>query len=188
MSRRQSVSIADLSMKAAELEVKPQNRTLRADGPASKRLPMPEATQPVRIDWGYVCSIVGIHVLSLLMFVPWYFSWTGLVVAIFGFPLYGLFGITLCYHRILTHRGLTIPKWLEHIFAILGVCSLQDTPARWVAVHRLHHQHSDHEDDPHSPLVNFLWAHVGWVVVRHREHSRLTFFEQYARDVLRDPF
>ena len=175
-------------MKAAELEAKPQDRALRGDVPMAKRLPMPEATQPVRIDWGYVCSLVGIHVLSLLMFVPWYFSWTGVVVAVLGFPLYGLFGITLCYHRILTHRGLTIPKWLEHIFAILGVCTLQDTPARWVAVHRLHHQHSDRQDDPHSPLVNFLWAHVGWVVVRNREHSRLTFFEQYARDVLRDPF
>src|SRR6476661_2762023 len=86
-------------MTAPELEAKSPNRTLRADGPASQRLPMPKATQPVRIDWGYVCSIVGIHVLSLLMFVPWYFSWTGVVVAILGFPLYGLFGITLCYHH-----------------------------------------------------------------------------------------
>src|SRR5438309_8688575 len=69
-----------------------------------------------------------------------------------------------------------------------GVCCLQDTPARWVAVHRLHHQHSDREPDPHSPLVNFFWAHVGWVLVWHREHSRVIFFEQYARDILRDPF
>jgi fatty-acid desaturase len=120
--------------------------------------------------------------------VPWYFSWTGLVIAVLGFPVYGLFGITLCYHRILTHQGLTIPKWLEHFFALLGVCCLQDTPARWVAVHRLHHRHSDHQPDPHSPLVNFFWSHVGWVLVKHREHSRLNFFEQYARDILRDPF
>src|SRR3954447_7183008 len=111
-------------MKAAELEAKPQDCALRADIPTTQRLPMPEATQPVRIDWGYVCSLVGIHLLSLLIFVPWYFSWTGVVVAILGFPLYGLFGITLCYHRILTHRGLTIPTWLEHCFAILGVFSL----------------------------------------------------------------
>ena len=94
-------------MKAAELEAKAQYRTLRANMPAGKRLAMPEATQPLRVDWGYVCSISGIHLLSLLMFVPWYFSWTGVVVAILGFPLYGLFGITLCYHRILTHRPVT---------------------------------------------------------------------------------
>jgi stearoyl-CoA desaturase (delta-9 desaturase) len=99
-----------------------------------------------------------------------------------------MLGITLCYHRMLTHRSLVCPKWLERSLAVLGVCCLQDTPARWVAVHRLHHQHSDRQPDPHSPLVNFLWAHVGWVLVRHREHSRVTFFEQYARDVLRDPW
>jgi fatty-acid desaturase len=164
-------------------------RLRRHRTPASNAsLPLPEAARPVRLDWGYVFSIVLIHVLSLLMFVPWFFSWSAVVVAVLGFPFYGLLGITLCYHRILTHKGLTVPRWLERTLAVIGVCCLQDTPARWVAVHRLHHQHSDHQDDPHSPLVNFLWAHVGWVMVRHREHSRITFFEQYARDVLRDPF
>jgi len=175
-------------MNVVQLEAKRASSALSSTSSPSKTLALPEAAQPVQFDWGYVCSITGIHVLSLLMFVPWYFSWTGVVVAILGFPVYGLLGITLCYHRILTHRGLTIPKWLEHGLAILGVCCLQDTPARWVAVHRLHHQHSDHQPDPHSPLVNFFWAHMGWVLVRHREHSRLPFFEQYARDVLRDPF
>jgi len=144
--------------------------------------------RPLQVEWGYTTSVVGLHVLSLLVFVPWYFSWTGVVLALLGLPLYGTLGINLCYHRLLTHRGLTCPKWLEHSLAMLGVCCLQDTPARWVAIHRLHHQHSDREPDPHSPLVNFVWAHVGWVLVRNREHARLPFFEQYARDVLRDPF
>lgn len=175
-------------MSAVELRAKQRSSGRSAGVAGIDRLPLPEAAHPVQLDWGYVWSISGIHVASLLIFVPWYFSWTGVALAVVGLPLYGLFGITLCYHRILTHRGLTIPKWLEHPLAVLGVCCLQDTPARWVAVHRLHHQHSDRQPDPHSPLVNFFWAHVGWVVVRHREHSRVTFFEQYARDVLRDPF
>jgi fatty-acid desaturase len=140
------------------------------------------------MEWGYMTSVVGLHLLSLLVLVPWYFSWTGVVLALVGLPLYGTLGINLCYHRLLTHRGFACPKWLEHGLALLGVCCLQDTPARWVAIHRLHHQHSDRQSDPHSPLVNFFWAHVGWVLVRNREHARLPFFEQYARDVLRDPF
>jgi stearoyl-CoA desaturase (delta-9 desaturase) len=160
---------------------------IKLAAPRSASLPLPEAALPVRLDWGYVVNISLIHVLSALMFVPWFFSWTGVVVAVLGFPFYGLLGITLCYHRILTHKGLTVPKWLERTLALIGVCSLQDTPARWVAVHRLHHQHSDRQDDPHTPLVNFLWAHMGWVLVRNRQHSRVIFFEQYARDVLRDP-
>jgi fatty-acid desaturase len=155
---------------------------------SARSLSLPETVRPLQVEWGYTASVVGLHLLSLLVLVPWYFSWAGVVLAILGPPLYGTLGINLCYHRLLTHRGLTCPKWLEHSLAILGVCCLQDTPARWVAIHRLHHQHSDRQSDPHSPLVNFLWAHVGWVLVRNREHSRLPFFEQYARDVLRDPF
>jgi fatty-acid desaturase len=175
-------------METAELEVGSPADARQPAAHVQHTMPLPKAAQPVQFDWGYVGNIALIHALCLLMFVPWFFSWTGVVVAVLGFPLFGMFGITLCYHRILTHQGLTVPKWLEHTFAVLGVCCLQDTPARWVAVHRLHHQHSDRQDDPHSPLVNFLWAHVGWVMVRNRQHSRVTFFEQYARDILRDPF
>ncbi|HEY2894273.1 MAG TPA: fatty acid desaturase, partial [Pirellulales bacterium] len=174
-------------MQVAELHSKPLHRVAPQAEIEPAALPLPDEVLPMRLEWGYTCSIAGIHVLSLLALVPWYFSWTGVALAIIGLPLYGLLGITLCYHRILTHQGMTIPKWLEHIFALLGVCCLQDTPARWVAVHRLHHQHSDRQPDPHSPLVNFFWAHVGWVLVWHREHSRVIFFEQYARDILRDP-
>jgi len=151
-------------------------------------LEIPATAQPVTFDLNYWLPITAIHSLSLLIFVPWLFSWSGLIISVLGFPFYGLLGITLCYHRILTHRGLTLPKWLEHAFAILGVCCLQDSPARWVAVHRLHHRHSDERPDPHTPLVSFFWAHVGWVLVHNREHDRFKFYEQYARDVLRDPF
>lgn len=158
------------------------------EGGRKRRLSLPNEVRPLRIDWGYLFSIAGIHALSLLIFVPSYFSWTGVALFLIGLPLYGMFGITLCYHRLLTHQGFSCPKWLERGLAVLGVCCLQDTPARWVAVHRLHHRHSDQQADPHSPLVSFFWAHIGWVLVRHREHSRLTFFEQYARDILRDPF
>ncbi|MCG8653735.1 MAG: acyl-CoA desaturase, partial [Pirellulales bacterium] len=101
---------------------------------------------------------------------------------------FGMLGITIGYHRLLTHRGFTCPKWLEHFFAILGMCNLQDSPARWVAIHRLHHQHSDKRPDPHSPLAGFLWGHMGWVVCRHKDLDRTSHYERYVRDLLRDPF
>jgi fatty-acid desaturase len=182
-------------METAQLEIHapapPEDGAVpAAPSPLSKQQPLelPQEAQPVRLDWNYFIPVTGIHLLSLLIFVPWYFSWSGVAIAIFGFPLYGMLGITLCYHRVLTHRGATLSKWLEHFFAILGVCCLQDSPARWVAVHRLHHRHSDEQPDPHSPLVSFFWAHMGWVMVHNREHDRFRFYEQYARDVLRDPF
>ena len=152
------------------------------------RLAAPAATQPWRISWIEAAGLAAIHVFALLAFVPWFFSWTGAILAFVGLYVFGAVGISLCYHRLLTHRGVVCPKWLEHSFAILGLCCVQDTPARWVAIHRRHHEQSDQQPDPHSPLVHFLWAHMGWMVVKNRDLTRLGIFERYAKDILRDPF
>jgi len=153
-----------------------------------QRLPHPEQTKPFRILWEYVAVLTFVHLTALLAVIPWLFTWSGLALAIAGHFVFGMLGITVGYHRLLTHRGFTCPRWLEHTFAVLGLCNLQDSPARWVAIHRMHHQHSDKQPDPHSPLVNVLWGHVGWVLVRHRDLDRTSHYERYVRDLLRDPF
>ncbi len=160
-----------------------------AIAPAQKRrLPLPATVNRRRIQWRYVIGIGGMHLLALLAFVPSLFTWTGAVVAFIGLYVFGTLGINLCYHRLLAHRGFRCPPWLEHTMAIIGVCCLQDTPAHWVAIHRLHHQHSDEQPDPHSPLVNFLWSHVGWLLVENSEHNRLSMLQHYVKDLMRDPF
>src|SRR3990167_8712322 len=156
--------------------------------PNPGELPLPARVPPIRVAWPYAIGVVVYHLVALLAFVPWYFSWTGVVLALFGLYVFGTLGINLCYHRLLTHRGLVTPKWLEHGLAILGVCCFQDTPARWVAVHRRHHQHADEQPDPHSPLVNFFWGHMGWIMVENDELNRLGVFDRYAKDILRDKF
>ncbi|TWU47242.1 Fatty acid desaturase [Rubripirellula tenax] len=161
---------------------------LPTEGIDPQRLPLPEETQPLKIMWRYVVVLSAVHIVALLAFLPYLFTWSGLIAGIAGHFLFGMMGITIGYHRLLTHRGFTCPKWLEHSLAILGMCNLQDSPARWVAIHRMHHQHSDHQPDPHSPLVNFLWGHVGWVVCRHKSLDRTSHYERYVRDLLRDPF
>jgi fatty-acid desaturase len=155
---------------------------------AARRLPLPAAVDRRRIVWSYAITVGLYHSIALLAVLPWFFSWAGVVLTILGLYVFGSLGINLCYHRLLTHRGLVCPKWLEHGFAILAICSMQDTPARWVAVHRRHHEHADRQDDPHSPLVNFLWGHVGWMLVQNRDLVRLGIYDRYAKDVLRDPF
>ena len=153
-----------------------------------QKVPHPDETQPLKIQWQYAIVLTLVHLVALLAFVGWFFTWSGLVVGIAGHFVFGMLGITIGYHRLLTHRGFTCPKWLERSLAVLGICSLQDSPARWVAIHRMHHQHSDKQPDPHSPLVNFLWGHVGWVVCRHTDLDTTRHYERYVRDLLRDPF
>lgn len=152
------------------------------------KLSSPLGTQPSRVAWIDATGLTVIHLLALLAFIPWFFSWTGVAVAFVGLYVFGTLGISLCFHRLLTHRGCVCPKPLEHAFALLGVCCLQDTPARWVAIHRRHHEHADQQADPHSPLVDFLWAHIGWLATKNRDLTRLGLCSRYAKDILRDPF
>ncbi len=164
------------------------SQTHEAADAARSRLPLPAAVDTRQIVWAYAITVGVYHALALLVLLPWCFSWTGVILAVAGTYVFGGLGINLCFHRLLTHRGLVCPKWLEYGFAILGVCCMQDTPARWVAVHRRHHEHSDRRDDPHSPLAGFLWGHVGWMLVRNGDLSRLGIYDRYAKDILRDPF
>lgn len=150
-------------------------------------LPLPRSVTG-RIVWRYAVPIIVIHLLALAAFVPWLFSWTGVVLCGVGTYVYGGLGINIAYHRLLTHRSLRCPLWLERFFVVVALCCLEDSPGSWVATHRLHHNDSDEIPDPHSPLVNFLWAHMGWLMVENRELRCYSAYERYARDVLRDPF
>lgn len=149
---------------------------------------LPESVNTRRIRWTYAGSIALLHALALLAFLPWFFSWTGVSLCIAGLYVFGTLGINVCFHRLLTHRGFRCSPRLEHAMAILGVCCLQESPGRWVAVHRKHHQHSDERPDPHSPLVTFLWGHVGWLMIENRDTDSFHLYQRYARDLLSKPF
>jgi fatty-acid desaturase len=151
-------------------------------------LPLPLGACDRRINWRYVGAVGTYHLLALLAFLPWFYSTTGAVLAFVGVYVYGACGMNLCYHRLLTHRSFKCPLWLEHSFAIMAVWCVEDTPARWVATHRMHHHRSDERPDPHSPLVNFFWSHMGWLFLENTDLGRQTAYDRYARDILRDGF
>ena len=165
----------------------------------SKRLRTEEAnsgTTATRISEGWLMGpshiilttgIVGYHLLALLALFPYFFSWTGVVLAALGYLL-ALPGINLCYHRLLAHRGLSCSKRVEHALALLGVMTSQFGPAYWVAVHRRHHHRVDDRGDPHSPRAGFFWAHMGWLFVASDNSDPRLVMEQYAKDLLNDPF
>jgi fatty-acid desaturase len=148
------------------------------------------AVDPRLVKWkrDNVYGFLAIHVIAALAVFPWFFSWTGVVLLLAGLYVFGVLGINLCFHRLLTHRGLACPLWLERSFAFLGVCCVQDSPPHWVAVHRKHHHYADDEHDPHSPVVSLFWAHMGWLLVRMESMNRRTLIARYAKDIMRDPF
>jgi fatty-acid desaturase len=134
-------------------------------------------------------GFVVCHLLAALALLPWFFSWTGALIAGLGMFVFGILGINVGFHRLLTHRSFSCPLWVEHTLALLGTCNLQFSPAFWVAVHRRHHHYADDEEqDPHSPLSSFVWSHFGWLMlVRGADMKPAAMIDRYSRDLMRDP-
>ena len=103
-------------------------------------------------------------------------------------------GVTVGFHRLLTHRSFKTKPWLRGTFAALGSAAIEGPVIAWVADHRKHHAFSDQEGDPHSPHVDhggglrgalkgLLHAHVGWLFI----HTQRGNKERYAPDLIKDP-
>lgn len=116
------------------------------------------------------------------------FSWPSFAAAVFLWWVSGSLGIGIGYHRLLTHRGFKVPRYLEYFFAICGTLALQGGPIFWVGLHRIHHARSDKEGDPHSPREGFFWAHMGWIIFGTGMHSDSSQLSRYAPDLAKDKF
>ncbi len=152
------------------------------------RLGVLDPASPLRVHTSVLRAIAGIHLLALLACMPWLFSWSGLALAVVGLYVFGTLGVNIGYHRLLTHRGFTCPRWLEHGLSVLGACSWQGGPMSWVSIHRMHHQHSDGPGDPHTPRANFFWSHMGWFLIYDPAIYSFATFDRYARDLFQDRF
>jgi stearoyl-CoA desaturase (delta-9 desaturase) len=145
-------------------------------------------------------SAVSDGVPPILVAVGMYFGWMGnvlnwqdLLILAAGYVAVGT-GITVGFHRLLTHRSFRCNRWLRAGFAALGSAAAEGPVIDWVATHRKHHQFSDEPGDPHSPHVGFggtwrrelrglLHAHIGWVF----SDMEVADEQRYARDLVSDP-
>lgn len=137
------------------------------------------------IQWPAALFIIGVHIAALACF--WTFSWKALFLCVVFHWVTGGLGITLGFHRLFTHRSLKVPKVLEYFLAICGTLACQGGPISWVVTHRLHHAYSDQEKDPHSPLVSFFWAHMGWCLKNNPLVLGKDVPARIAPDLVKDP-
>lgn len=140
------------------------------------------------IAWGPAIGMVVFHLGALLAFVPAYFRWDALLLAVVLHWVTGGIGICLTYHRLLTHRSFVCrPRWLEYVLTAIGCCAVEGGAIGWVSDHRCHHAHSDEEDDVHSPNRGFGWAHMFWWVTPDlaTQHDR-AYYARWAPDLLKD--
>src|SRR6195952_1341251 len=137
---------------------------------------------------GVAVPFAGVFAAIVLLWSSWVDVTDLAILAVMYFAT--AMGVTVGFHRLLTHRSFRVDPWLEHTFAGLGQLSVQGSVMDWVADHRKHHAHTDQEGDPHSPHVGHgeglagLWhAHTGWLFETHGQAD----WKKYARDLYEDP-
>ena len=149
-------------------------------------------SQNYKMRWEIVLIGGAIHLLTVLGF--FYFSWSGLLVALLLCWITCGLGITLGYHRLLTHRSYKTYKVIEWLLSIIGCSAWQNGPMEWVGTHRMHHASTDLPGDPHSPIPipaatsswcrvkAFVWGHMGWMWF-HLSYDP----NEVTKDLQRDP-
>lgn len=158
--------------------------------PPAREMTRRDKISNITIVFSYPLLIV---VIAALSWGSGFFDLIDLGIALVMYLACG-FGVTVGYHRLLTHGSFETKPWLRYTFAILGSMSVQGAVIHWVADHRKHHAFSDQEGDPHSPhlhggegftgaLKGLFHAHVGWLW----EYHATSDYKRYARDLYEDP-
>ncbi|MFG6196507.1 acyl-CoA desaturase [Nonomuraea sp. JJY05] len=173
---------------------------VRAQAPAAAydgRSPFPHAQQRLSVHAGQVALTAAIVIAPFIalgagIWLAWGsgITLTDLLLAVAFYVVTGL-GVTVGFHRLLTHRSFTARPWLRVVLAVAGSMSFQGNLIDWVAVHRRHHAFTDRPGDPHSPyrygiglggqLRGLAHAHLGWLF-----SSEPTSAARYAPDLLRN--
>ncbi len=168
--------------------------------PATAVAPTAEDPQPVanesldRFVTGTI-TVLPFVALGVVCWQTWQelLNWSDIAVFAIVYFITAL-GVTVGFHRHLTHRSFTTSRPVRGALAIAGSMAIEGPVISWVSDHRKHHAFADQEGDPHSPHVGHgdglkgalkgLWhAHWGWLF----EHTRRGSHERYAKDLLEDP-
>jgi len=94
-------------------------------------------------------------------------------------------GVTIGYHRLLSHRSFACPKFVEYFWVLMGYLAFEGSPIWWATIHRAHHRYVDTPLDPHSPRYGLHNAHVGWLT----HHGYATHIDpaKQSKDLIDDP-
>lgn len=138
------------------------------------------------INWITAVAMTAYHIGAVAAF--FYIDTGAMLAAAILWYISGSLGIGMGYHRLLTHRGYKTPKWLEYVLTTCGALALEGGPIFWVATHRIHHQYSDHEGDPHTPTEGTYWAHMGWIFTGRAMHHDTEVLRRYVPDLAKDRF
>jgi fatty-acid desaturase len=124
----------------------------------------------------HLLSFIGIF---WIIYTSQYF-WIPVIILSWWF--FGILGINVGYHRLISHRSFKTHKWVEYILGVIGIINTLGSPLAWVAIHRQHHRSTETKDDPHSPyFIGKINAWFGWWNLKSLDFKLI-------KDIKRDKF
>lgn len=129
--------------------------------------------------------MLAIHLLAAYALLPQFWSLPALASLLVLYWLTACLGVTIGYHRLLSHRAFRLPQWLERFFATCGALSAQHGPIDWAGLHRHHHKFSDTDADHHNSHRGFWWSHMGWMF---QEIPAMASVPRLTGDLAKDPY
>ena len=128
--------------------------------------------------------ITAAHILALIGIV-FFWSWGGLAIAVLSLLLISPLGINLGYHRLMTHRALVVPKWLEYTLVTIGAMCGGGSPIAWAGAHRRHHRYANQELDPYNSSKGFWHSHILHLFIKEEIEAE---DDRYVPDLYRDNY
>ncbi len=138
------------------------------------------SVDPVVVAW-----IVGMH--AGLLAAPFFFDWWAVALCVGLHWATCSIGICLGYHRYLSHRSLKLKAPAEFVSILCGVIAGEGRPLKWAATHRVHHQKSDQDGDPHSPTEGTWWSHILWLFRKQRTAEEEVLIRRYVPELAERP-
>ena len=138
------------------------------------------------VNWITTIAMVAFHIAAVAAF--FYIDLGAIITAVVLYFVAGMLGIGMAYHRLLTHRSYKTPLWMEYFLTLCATLALEGGPIFWVATHRVHHQKSDRDGDPHTPREGSFWAHMGWIIMGQGLHQETALLARYTPDLSKDTF
>jgi stearoyl-CoA desaturase (Delta-9 desaturase) len=164
------------------------------EGPSPEEVRVPVLKNVDRAVTGLITAVPPL-LLALAAWQVWnrQLHWRDIAIFLIMYVPIG-FGVTVGFHRLLTHRSFKTSPWMRGVLGVLGTMAIEGPVISWVADHRKHHAYSDRVGDPHSPHVDhgrgwrgalrgLAHAHVGWLF----NHAERGARDRFAPDLVVDP-
>lgn len=135
-----------------------------------------------RIFWPSALFLILTPIALVALLITQDFNWSLLdLFILISSVMITEMSITAGYHRFFSHRAYEAHPILKYLYILVGSAAFQGSVLKWATDHRRHHRFVDGEEDPYSINKGFLFAHIGWMLIKD-DGAQMTYAPDLAKD------